>query len=100
MHPGLRELSLVLPQYYDELLIIRSHCINNGPVQTLAALFFVGSLFISAALFIYWCFCAWHVLNAQGLELTGAEIEPMRWDRKIREHLWYLFSSNRSMLGV
>jgi hypothetical protein len=86
-------LSAALP-LYDELLLIRSHVLSNITVQTLIALFFIGSLLIAIFLFVYWGSCACHLLSADGVQLTDADVEPMLWEKRLRAQLWSLFSGS------
>ena len=87
----IRSISFITLPIYDRLLFLRELCVNNIFAQILGAFFFAGSLFVSIVLFVYWGSCACRVLAANDLELTDEEIEPMRWDKKLRTQLWHLF---------
>ena len=87
----IQSISFITLPIYDRLLYFREICVDNVLAQILGALFFAGSLFVSIVLFVYWCSCACRILAANGLELTDEEIEPMRWDKKLRTQLWHLF---------
>ena len=94
----IRDISSAALSTFDRLVFIRDVCVNNFGVQILSSLFFAVSLFVSIILFVYWCSCAWRVLEADGMVLTEAEIEPMRWDRKLRNQLRSLFHTNGLIL--
>lgn len=88
----------ILLLVYDQLLLIRSHILSNIVVQFLIALFFIGSMFVAIVLFVYWGSCAVHVLAANDLLLTDAEVEPMLWEKKLRALLLGMF--NWSLLAM
>ena len=77
---------------YDRLLEIRSAFLGIIGIKLLIASFFVVSLLLSIVLGVYWAYCTYHVLQAQGSELTVAEVEPMLWEKKIREQLAFFFN--------
>jgi hypothetical protein len=83
---------------YDQLNLLRGQLLSNIGVQFLIALFFIASLFVAIILFVYWGSCAFHVLSANGVQLTDAEVEPMLWGKKLRAHLFNLF--NGSVLAL
>jgi len=77
---------------YDQLLELRSILVGHIVVKILIASFFVVSLLMSIALCVYWAYCTYYVLRAQGAELTEAEVEPMLWEKKLREQLGNFFN--------
>ena len=79
---------------YDQLNLLRVQVLSNIGVQFLIALFFIASLFVAIALFVYWGSCAFHVLSANGVQLTDADVEPMLWGKKLRAHLFNLFNGS------
>ncbi len=76
--------------FYDELLYVRSLLVNNQVSELLMALYFLASFFAAVALLLYWTFCAAQLLQCVSEELTDAELESLRMDRRVLSTLFHL----------
>lgn len=74
---------------YDELLYIRSLLVNNQITQFLMAIYFLATFFAAVALILYWISCAVQLLQCASEELTDAELESLRMDRRVLTSLFY-----------
>ena len=86
MHP-IASAALVL---YDELLYLRSLLVNNQATELLMALYFLASFFAAVTLLLYWIFCTAQLLQCASEELTDAELESLRLDRRVLSTLFHI----------
>jgi glucan phosphoethanolaminetransferase (alkaline phosphatase superfamily) len=75
---------------YDELLYLRTLLLHNLASELLIAIYFLASFFAAVAMLLYWSFCAAQLLQSASEELTDAELESLRMDRRVLITLLYL----------
>ena len=71
---------LSLIQTLSELMVP----IYNAQVSLLTDLLLIAWLAGTCCAFTYWAYCAVHVLGLRKTELSDADVESMRWTRRMR----------------
>jgi hypothetical protein len=84
---------------FDEFLALRGWVARTLVAQLFGALYVVCVILLSAAMLLYWVYCAQRLLSTVDGELTGRDIEDFRWDKRLREQLHQLFFLNRFTLN-
>ena len=84
---GRPELNGIGLRLFDDLMSLRDSIQHNIFAQALSILYYAGLLLVAILLFVYWCYSANYLLNSASQQLLDAEIEPLRWDHRLRQFL-------------
>jgi len=68
---------------FDEFMYIRGQVMDSLPAELAGVVLHLAILAVSILLAVYWIYCGTVLWAAIGTELTAADMESMRWDRRL-----------------